>query len=351
MDISMKQTGILIFIFFLQLNLSSQDISVIFPYYLTSKQINPAYTGVHESRYRLSIRAQEDWIRSSRPGLQSRYYQVSGEMKIARWERDQLSAGFEARHSMLGFSKYATTAGLLSAAYTRQLFGGVGDKSGHFISFGAEYGFGQNAFNYNDLLYGDQIDPTTGNPSGNPSQDPAGYFQVLYGDLSTGLLWYWIEENRFNLSTGLGVYHLNSPDISMLGDDVSLQIRWSSFLSGGIYVARSVILEPGVIIHWQVPHSTAFIGSCIRFGALDTENYSFKTGFWLQGNVRENHFDLNFVHFLVSLGMQKWDVSFGYTMNMFLPTDLINDLRGLSLSMQYYFGTENTIHKLACPRF
>lgn len=351
LNIIMKHYGILIFIVFLQVSLFSQDMNVIFPHYITSKHLNPAFTGVYENRYRLSFRAQEDWLRSAKADL-ANYYQVSAEMKIIAWRRDQLSVGFEARHSVLGSSKFANTAGMLSAAYTRQLFGGAGERGGHYISFGAEYGFGQNALNFNDLLYGDQIDPNTGNPTGNPSQDPTGNLQILYGDLNAGLLWYWIEEYRFSLTAGIGIYHLNRPNISMLGDEVTLRMRWNGFLSGGVHLSRSIQLEPGVIIHLQGPHSTTFAGTSIRFGAMDIENYSFKTGLWLQGNVRDNkYFDLNFLHFLVSLGMQQWDVSFGYTMNMFLPTDLINDMRGLSLSMQYYFGRENQRYKLACPRF
>jgi len=346
----MKQIGLIVFIIFLQLALYSQDINVILPHYLTSTHLNPAFTGLHESRYRFSLRAQDEWLKPSRLDFFN-HYQVAAEMKIVGWKRDQLSAGMEVRHAVLGSSKFASTAGVLSLAYTRQIFGTGIKRGGHFISFGAEYGFGQNTINATNLIFGDQIDPTTGNTNGNPTQDPAGIFRVTYGDLSAGLLWYWMEEKRFDLAAGVAAYHLNRPNVSMLGDQVSLYMRWNGFLTAGIHLTPKVKLEPGLIMHWQGPHSTMFTGSNIRFGVMDTENFSFKTGLWFQGNERDNNFNLTYLHFLVSLGMQKWDVSLGYGLNLVLPGELINDFRGLSLSMQYYFGMENQRYKLACPRF
>lgn len=346
----MKQLGLIVLSIFLHFSLISQDIHVILPHYLNSRNLNSAFTGLHEHRYRLSLRAKDEWLTNAKASA-FKYYQVGAEMKIAGWERDQLSAGMELRYSVLGTSRFASTAGVLALAYTRQMAGTANKKSGHFISMGAEYGFGQNTVNASNLFFGDQIDPDTGNPTGNPSQEPEGSFQAIYGDLNLGVLWYWLEENRFELSSGIGIYHLNRPNISMLDGNVPLYMRWSGFLMGGIHLVHSIILEPGLIMHRQGPHSTNYLGTNIRFIGMKGDDFSFKTGLWMQGDVIDNEFQLSFLHFLVALGMQKLDIGLGYGLNFVLPGQLINDFRGLSLSMQYYFGRENRRYTLACPRF
>ncbi len=346
----MKKILLSFLISMLHLGIFAQDVNVILPHYLSSRHLNPAFTGLHKNRYRLSLRAQDDWLKSAKPDFYN-YYQVSGEMKIIGWEKDQLSAGIEARHSFLGTAGFSTTTGVLSMAYTRQLSGKPGKKTGHFLSMGAEYGFGQNIVNSGSLLFGDQFDPATGEPTGNPTQEANGQFQAIYGDLNTGLLWYWLEENRFELSAGVGVYHLNRPDISLLGNEVSLYMRWNGFLMAGVNLYPSVVLEPGLIAHWQGPHSTMFGGTNIRFGRAEEDNFSFKTGLWLQGNSIDGQFNISYLHLLLSLGLPKTDVSLGYGLNMVLPGALIQDLRGLSLSMQYYFGKENQKYALVCPGF
>ncbi|HAY71981.1 MAG TPA: hypothetical protein DCX89_08825 [Saprospirales bacterium] len=346
----MKQLGLIIFSIFLHFSLISVDIHVILPHYLNSRNLNPAFTGLHEHRYRLSLRAKDEWLTNAKSSA-LKYYQVGAEMKIAGWERDQLSTGMELRYSVLGSSRFASSAGVLAIAYTRQMAGNVYKKSGHFISMGVEYGFGQHSVNATDLIFGDQIDPDTGNPTGIPSQEQEGSFQAVFGDLNLGVLWYWLQENRFELASGVGIYHLTRPNISMLDGNVPLNIRWTGFLMAGYHVAPSLVLEPGLIMHWQEPHSTNYLGTNIRFTGMKEENFSFKTGIWMQGNVVDNEFQISFLHFLVSLGMQKLDIGFGYGLNLILPGQLVNDFRGLSMSMQYYFGRENRRYTLACPRF
>jgi type IX secretion system PorP/SprF family membrane protein len=105
-----------------------------------------------------------------------------------------------------------------------------------FAKMGAELGIVQSTLNWNQLLFGDQIDDLLGtmSPGGSPfptEETAPDKNSVVYPDLGFGGVLY-----GENLYAGLGVRHLNTPDPEFLAENSGLTtgipMRWT-FHSGG----------------------------------------------------------------------------------------------------------------------
>jgi len=168
-------------------------------YYNAPQYLNPAFTGTGmDTRFGANYRLQ--W-----PGLGSPYKNYSV------WADHNLLAvksgiGMLIRHDAVGKTGISSTDVDFSYAYQVDL--------GEEWAFraGLQMGFGVRAIDYQQLVFGDQLDAN--GSTGNASVDPlanAGRNSKLYPDISAGGI---LFNDKFYV--GLSAYHLNSPNMSFM---------------------------------------------------------------------------------------------------------------------------------------
>src|SRR6478609_9231709 len=166
-------------------------------YYNAPQYLNPAFTGTGmDTRFGANYRLQ--W-----PGIGSPYKNYSV------WADHNLVAansgvGMLIRHDAVGKTGISSTDVDFSYAYQIGLGGDWAFRAG------LQMGFGVRSLDYQELIFGDQLDAN--GLTGSASTDPlatSGRNSKLYPDISAGGI---LFSNNFYL--GLAGYHLNSPNMS-----------------------------------------------------------------------------------------------------------------------------------------
>ncbi|MCB0609121.1 MAG: type IX secretion system membrane protein PorP/SprF [Lewinellaceae bacterium] len=197
-------------LFFSVAGLQAQD-PVFSQFFASPLQTNPAFTGVtFAPRITLNYRNQyTNWL----GGSAYKTYAASYEQSI------------ESLNSGLGLTLMADDAGQgiyktnqVSAFYSYR----VRTNNDIFFQFGMEAGFTQSTLDWDQLIFGDQLDPLNGptDPSGNPylseENRPESLNQTRF-DVSAGLLVY-----TGSVYGGISLKHLNTPDESLIGLNESI---------------------------------------------------------------------------------------------------------------------------------
>lgn len=204
---------------------------------------SPAETGTFDGRYRINMQLREQW--SAVPVA----YQT-------------LAIGIEQKEALAGFhwglylqADQAGDLGLgqsvlrLSLARTEDL---VANWS---LSIGGYLGGGQRFINYkganfDEQFQGDQFDPSWA------VQEPAlGAAQsFMFGDFGAGLALVY-QQQKWQIKLGLGLYHLNRPKQSFLGeDDRFLPIRATYYGQGHYRLGPKWKLQTAVQLQLQGPY-------------------------------------------------------------------------------------------------
>lgn len=126
---------------------------------------------------------------------------------------------------------------------------GLIDNGQHALRLGFSAGLFQEYLAWSNLTFGDMIDPNQGFVYETQEEDPG---KNYFASLSTGLTY-----TRSRLSLGASVWHLNRPNVSLVGGEARLPIRWMGHASFNIPViqkadeANVLSLSPGVIYNQQ----------------------------------------------------------------------------------------------------
>lgn len=188
----------------IQTVLPAQD-PVFSQFYAAPLQLNPAFAG---SAFAPRLNAN---YRNQLPGWPNAYasYAVAYEQWLPGMNSG-LGLMITGDNAGNGIFRSATVAG--SYSYQVQ----VANKL--YFRLGAEAGVIQNRINWNQLVFGDQLDPANGANGQNPGEEqvPDQLTQNAF-DASAGLL---IFNSRFH--GGISLRHLNGPDINFLGINPNL---------------------------------------------------------------------------------------------------------------------------------
>ncbi|MCB0635732.1 MAG: PorP/SprF family type IX secretion system membrane protein [Lewinella sp.] len=221
--------------------------------------LSPGLTGVFGGNTRLTSNFRSQW--SSVP-VKYRTFSVGVDHKYdcGRSSRGYFSSGLDLNYDRAGDSRLTWANVGLYGSYTYP----TGQRT--FLTFGLQAGLGQRSFDPEDLRFGNQFDPflgiydptiTTGENFANTSH--------LFFDLGTGLNFRWqalnrgslidLLDKRSKLDVGIGVHHLNRPDMSFIEDaKVRLPIRTSAYANATLQLNDPLDLRLGFTAQFQGPY-------------------------------------------------------------------------------------------------
>jgi type IX secretion system PorP/SprF family membrane protein len=279
--------------------LNAQD-PLFTQFFSNALQLNPALAGRDLSpRFHTAYRNQWPEINNSFITYNIEYDQFS----------DQLHGGigFQLLHDKTGNGSLNSTS--FSTIYSYQL------SLSRFwtINFGIKASFVQKSLDWDNAVWGDQIDPALGVVL--PTNQPQGN-NALYADFNSGLLLF-----SKNLFFGVSVDHLTRPKETFFynfsGNTSSNKIPMRSSFHGGYKIKvlqnglfhKELFLSPEFVIDLQSNLKRYNFGTYFVDGILDL-------GFWYRHTRFLDANNENFSPqdaFVIVFGIEKNDLRFGYS--------------------------------------
>lgn len=283
----------------------------------TSKSwTNPAYHSLTEDPLSFNIKFKE--LGGSVIGqLPLRTYMADVNFSFPNLDSDRFSLGFSVLSDKGGEGHFGSTLGYLQGAYLKQLSGRYSKIGDHYLSFGAQVGGGQRSTSWDKFWFGRQFDKSLGivDRSINNGESEISNFgqgtSGMYLDINGGLTYYGNLNDNVSFISGLSVYHLNRPDVSMLQDSKERLSRRFNFHAGMAYgFANILVAKPNIYYIHQGKSNQLLFGGDMQIDNYDVEEFSFSLG--LYSRVVSNINGFGFESLLVQSNMQYKSLIFGF---------------------------------------
>ena len=249
-------------------------------FYMAPMYLNPAMVGAFDGNYRLSglFRGQWGSVLQNESVPMYRTYTASAEFRTNKGFASGDAFGFGASFlgDQAGESKFGYNVAGIGIAYHKSL----NRTNTNYLAVGFSSQIYDQTIDYTNLQFGSQWDGTSYNPL-LPTNEFLVDNKKLYWDVNAGLLWYMKLARRTNIYLGMSAYHVNMPDISMLGNNnVKLNIKYTG--TGGIEfpINQRFSLQPKFIVLSQGQSIEMLLASDIRilFEEREPEGSNFHFG-------------------------------------------------------------------------
>lgn len=275
-------------------SLTAQD-PIFSQFYNAPLQLNPALTGIsHAPRFAVNYRNQ--WPQVSTAFASYATYAASYDQFFEKYNS---GLGFQILSDDAGGGLLKTNKAALSYSYNLKV------NNTTFIKGGLELGLLQTRVDWDQLIFGDQLDPRFGpiSPGGTPypsdEVEPEETEKVVF-DAGFGLVLY---SSKYYL--GLTLKHFNSPNTGILGSNEDayngLPMRWS--VHGGYEFRKEgsrVFVTPNVLFVKQAEFSQLNVGAYVGIEAI-------------YGGLWYRHAGDNGDAVIASVGLKKGIWKFGYS--------------------------------------
>lgn len=322
-------------------------------YYASPWNLNPALNGVFNGKWRATLNYRDQWGSILSP-VPFRTYAAAFEHRLqVGYGDDYASFGVGVMHDEAGTARFSQDKVQLGGAFLKQLSGGR-NQADHYLSAGAQLGFGQNSIDWGRLWFSRQFDPNTETPnsglsSNEPNSDAA---TKTYLDFNAGLLWYAVFENDGFFYLGGALHHMNRPQISLAGDDGEiLYSRWTGHVGGQFPLNETVSLLPGALVMHQGPAFETDLGVNLRYSNNDFNEVALRAGAWARiGNKLDKGLQPDAVTIVGMLELSRWMLGLSYDITI-SPLAQTNNGRGaFELSLTYFHPGEKR-SRVVCPNF
>lgn len=319
---------------------------------------NPAMTGMIPGQMRITTNYRE--LYGSILG-NGGYRSVAGGLELRRpaGNGNFFGLGAQLQRDQAGESDFVRSQGFIGGSYQQHLGGGRGrSKVGHFLTAGAQVGFGQRGYDFNKLWFSNQYFVDAGTresyidtslPTG---EGFAGRGAGTYLDFNAGIGWFGNFENRRGAYVGAAVYHLNKPNVSPLpGINDLLDQRF--VINGGGELplgGGEMSLLPAGRIMMQGPGLDVLLGSNVRYTERQWREVALRAGLWAAASNQSGSLGLN--AWVVSVGLETERLQFAvnYDISVGDLNTVTNNRGGWELSM-IYVQKANYRQKVICPTF
>lgn len=278
----MKQIRLFLFLFVMGLGYNSLDAQDIHfsQFYMSPLNLNPALTGVMNSQVRVIGNYRNQWASVLRSNAFATY-SASYDQRIPVGRYDYFGIGGTFWGDRAGQLDFKTLQAKVSASYSKRM-GGYRSKS-HYLVVGVEGGVAQRSIDLTQAQWGSQHDGEGGFKPG-PSGENFDNDNFIFPDLSAGLLWFTVFNERSNFYIGGAFSHLNRANQSF--DSTQELPLYSKFTihAGGEFMGKGKIgLVPGVVAFYQGPSFELNAGTSLKFlmgSGRSREAQSFQIGLW-----------------------------------------------------------------------
>ena len=330
--------------------LTAQDIHFS-QFYASPLNLNPALTGVMNCNVRLVGNYRNQWASVLKANAFSTY-SVSYDQKIPVGRNDFFGVGGSFWGDKAGESNFATLQGRLSLSYSKKMSGGR--NSGNYLVVGADGAVSQRSIDFLNLRYGSQHDGEGNFDPGANSGEEFDRDNLLFADMSAGLLWFSVFDENNNFYIGGAFSHLNRANVSFNKDDFEdLYSKFTAHAGGEFLVSDRLGLVPGFVAFKQGPSYQFNAGTSLKFllGKSKRLHQAFQIGAWYRIS---NHFKdaITSDAFILStrFDYEQFSIGFSYDVNVSSLRPASNSNGAFEFAMTYKIcGPE--IRNVYCPNF
>ncbi len=347
-----------LFLFVLLSQMLSSPLSAQDPrfsqFYKAPMLLNPALSGVFNGQGRVHINYRSLYA-SVLAESAFETYMVGTDWKFNMPNRrDAASFNFLALRDESGQNGFSRTYASLGGAYLKNLSQGGYQQASHYLSAGAQVGFGQYQINSRDLWFSNQydgqnleidFDRASGEPIGAFSGD-------FFLDINAGLLYYAIWNDRNYIYAGGTVHHANQPDISFFDDSPpeALYLRWSGHAGGEASFTNNLSILPAALFTQQGPSTSLTLGLNFRYSNWNPWELNLRAGPWAHfSNRLDQGMQLEAMVAAVIFELER--INFGVSYDLTTSTlGQSNYARGaIELSATYFLKPRGYKTKVECP--
>lgn len=304
-------------------------------FYANPTFLNPALTGSTEcARFNLNYRNQWPSIPKAYVTYSASYDQVvpiiSSGIGVS-FMGDKSGDGAISRTHVSGFYSYKLKV-----------------SENTWMSVGFQGTFSQQKLDWNKLIFGDQIDPGSGN-IGPTSETPPPNLDKSYVDFSAGAIVYYADK----FFGGIAVHHLTQPDV-VYYDNSSNKIPMKITFHGGTrinlseggfesYNEKDLILSPSILYQQQDKFKQLNIGAYIN-------RYPFVGGLW----IRNNFGNTDAAVILVGLQHENYKIGYSYDFSLSKLRNISGGAHEISFAYEFciYKGeSRRKIRAIKAPTF
>ena len=187
-------------------------------WYMAPLYLNPAMTGAFDGNYRFAglFRGQWGAVLENEAVPMYRTYTFSADFRTNKGfaKGDAFGFGASFLSDQAGDASYGYDVFQLGISYHKSL----NRKATNFIALGFSSQIYNQTLNFARLQFGSQWNSNLGafDPSLPSNETPDQ--RVFYWDVNAGLLWYMKIGKRSDVYVGASMFHINQPNVSMLGD-------------------------------------------------------------------------------------------------------------------------------------
>lgn len=236
-----------------RLSSSAQDLHFT-QFFASPLTTSPSNTGFFNGDWRVGGNFKSQWPWATSPNISNyRTFAIYGECALLRDKlpgKDWLGVGLVILNDRSGDGELKVNKFQASAAYHKS-FGTAGK---YILSTGIGIGYVAKSIDYGKLYFNDNWDPNNlfFDQQGFPTSEPADEDALRFIDISAGTHFTYVHSKKFNISTGLSVFHLNKPKESFPGRDNRLGMRPLVNVIAYTKISDRVHLEPGFMWMYQM---------------------------------------------------------------------------------------------------
>ena len=341
-----------IVLFFLILSSSSvvaQDYKYS-QFFASPMYLNPALTGAFDGKLRLSSIYRDQWNNQFDAPMTN--FSASMDLRFElnqakRKYRDAAAFGLLVASDKSGDIRLNSTNFALSGAFHKSL----NSKNTQYLILGLQLGIIQRRVSYQDIRFSDQFDGLEDYNNLTAEDLPENNYTL--GDFSLGLAYLYSTRNNFGIYSGLGIHHINQPNISFYNTEefqnvsIPLAIKYSAFLTVQLPLTQGIQMLPRGSVQLQGDLLDANAGATFRFAIDKYKGTAFHIGAWGQMDMNPEG-GLLFGSVVSMIGIEYKKVLFGFSYD--IPTADLNMRRNVfEVSVGYQGSYDDDM--VICPKF
>lgn len=314
--------------------------------------LNPAFAGAIDGRYRVSIGYRDQW----RSQLESQFTTmgVYGDIKIIRERKsDYFGAAFSLVSDRTAIYNVNQNALSLFGSYHKA----INPSKRQYLSAGLGLGIVQRSMNYEEIYFNDQFNGLDDYSLSTNEILPSNNFAFM--DLGLGVAFRSAISDYSDFSFGLSADHIPGSSISFYGHSIDQDIeypesniyrKFTGFISAQLASNEFVAFLPRLLWQKQGPHQMLAATALIRFDLTDYDEQALHLGGGIRLNQGvESGFKPSAYYLMAAYEVNGFQVGLSHDIN---ATSLSAQAPGrgafeLSISFTGLYENEDTM----CPSF
>ena len=246
--------------------------------YATPLYVNPAFTGNHECDFRAAVNYRQQAASFTVP---FETYTAWGDTRLYPEflrGRGWFGLGTHIYYDNAGYGDLKKVQGMLFGAYSQ----GFNADNSLYGSLGVGVGATNRSVNKNNLIYGDEWDPTSLQFLLGSSQDLSRITNssIFYVDFNLGLSVHHMVNGRWMYEVGASVSHINTPKESFYGQSSNkLSRKYIGHATAQHLINDNMLIKPEVYFITQAGVNETILGANLVFGTAPVKLYG---GLWLR---------------------------------------------------------------------